>query len=99
MKSATEILLGAAFVLTPRENWVGKDKVGGYFCEVCAYTAICHCAAEIAPRSKAVALRSMLLAINQPHGCDGDIWVFNDTHTHLQVLAALYKAAELSEQS
>ena len=30
-----------------------------------------------------------------PHGT---IWDFNDTHTHAEVLAALYKAAELSEQ-
>lgn len=103
MKAATEILLSAAFVLTPEENLarraLARDGSGG---EVYTYSPeACRFCMSGAIIEAAIALRL------QPDGAwDALDKVgvsiapdFNDSHTHAEVLQALYRAAELSEQS
>ena len=106
MKPATEILLSAAFVLTPKENWTKG---------VCARDAKGREVNTDAPEARCFCVVGSFLATMDECGfgvedydaaCDtfsramgsycwaGDL---NDTHTHAEVLDAIYKAAELSE--
>lgn len=108
LKPATEILLAAAFVLTPEENWTtgtyARDVKGNRVspiidaaCQFCAAGAIeqsAHamglaCFMGAAFYAFETATTDSVMAAHQ----------FNDAHTHAEVLAALYRAAELSEQS
>lgn len=104
MKPATEILLSAAFALTPAENWTQ----GGF-----ARTAsrrwigmdLPHAACWCVEGALYQAKRTLGLTGNDSHAA----WIalsnavgtgpasFNDTHTHAEVLDALYRAAELAE--
>lgn len=102
MKRETEILLSAAFVLTPEENWTqfayGKTADG---------EEVWHTDARACRWCLDGALR---LAGNEEPAVDAArhaLWratghgaiAFNDNHTHGEVLDALYLAAEIAEAS
>lgn len=104
MKPATEILLSAAFVLTPPENWTqnymarNKRGDGRYYS---APDAVCWCVVG--------AMLSARRALDAPGydaaldfldmACGMNRVTFNNTHTHAEVLDALYRAAEIAEKS
>lgn len=97
MKPATEILLSAAFVLTPEENWFGKG-VNRQAGKICALLAIDDAAKVIDADAREAAFDAMDRAINKRVTDDRmSIIYFNDNHSHRQVLNRLYKAAELAE--
>ncbi len=103
MKPATEILLSAAFVLTPEENWLKgslartgdgvdvmpEDPRAVSFCLVGAFSAM-------GEKPGKYGAREYLLRVIG--GC-GLLSTFNNTHTHAEVLDALYRAAEIAEAS
>lgn len=111
MKPETEILLSAAFVLTPEENWCrfayATDEDGNEMtlaavtlanprvARMCVVAAIVAAGNDYSP---GYARRAHLLftkATGPSYSGEG----FNNTHTHAEVIDALYKAAELAEQS
>ena len=105
MKPATEILLSAAFALTPEENWtqhyLGRNA-DGCFVEPNATGAVSWCVlgALDAAGGRSEAIKPLHEAIGAPRhefGVMAAIAGFNNTHTHAEVLAALYKAAEIAE--
>lgn len=114
MKPATEILLSAAFVLTPVENWTTEvfarrasgqlsltlqdDDIACFCARGALYAAggMSH-ARHARPRAVITAETYLLRAAGlTDDDCFGS---WNNTHTHAEVLDALYKAAELSEES
>lgn len=107
MKPATEILLSAAFALTPKENWtqgvIARDESSERV--MLADPAACKfCAAgAIWAATDALGLRDSdaLIAVEYVEKVTGTLFFghWNDTHTHAEVLAALYKAAEIAEAS
>lgn len=107
MKRETEILLSAAFVLTPEKNWtrhyLARDQ-RGCFVEPTDARAVSWCllGALDAAGDRHCPARFLHEAIgNSEHWCGalGAIAYFNNTHTHAEVLDALYRAAEIAEAS
>lgn len=99
MRPATEILLSAAFVLTPPENfWRRGMPHNGW--SVCAFVALCAAGEELYPGNHEARWEAIghAAAITKQEGC-ATVIRFNDSHTHAEVLDALYRAAELSESS
>lgn len=107
MKPATEILLSAAFVLTPEENWTqgaAARTSRGWIVHTTHPDASCFCMVG-AVRESAVALGYNLSGCSDAmaavqrvikSGAWGD---WNDRNTHRGVLRVIYKAAKLSEES
>lgn len=105
MKPATEILLSAAFALTPPENWgtgwVATTDHGEirsvHEPDAARWCVIGACmAAAVALGHGSVSTESIKSLIGKACGCR-DVADFNDTHTHAEVLDALYRAAEIAE--
>jgi hypothetical protein len=100
MKPATEILLSAAFVLTPEENWWGRGRVHKDG-QSCVYVAISEVRrAMYGDKDGYDALDAAIEKLRKviaPH----PMFEWNDSRkrTHAEVLDALYRAAELSEAS
>lgn len=105
MKPATEILLSAAFVLTPKENRTTHarartddgDEVSPLNPHAtcwCMFGAVQAVAAWPGYDSREVC--HVMDAIAAVLGTPA-IGSWHDTHTHAEVLDALYRAAELSE--
>ncbi len=117
MKLATEVLLSAAFALTPPEHWnqgnQGADFNGRYVEPTsplavtwCALGGISAAVDALIPHEqqrdqvRRDAESAMVKVI--PYSAWGDeasIAEFNNHYSHAEVLDALYRAAELSEQS
>lgn len=99
MKPATEILLSAAFVLTPEENWTKGVYVR---CDIrtgapswCLIGALSRAAASV-PGVYETALLALQTAAGTPYLA---IWNDHPKRTHAEVLRALYQAAEIAEAS
>lgn len=99
MKPATEILLSAAFALTLPEHWTKRtlardargravDDDSEKACRWCLVGAI---------HQASLVLGDDRIARGDAYAALGRFGQWNDTHTHAEVLAALYKAAALSE--
>lgn len=105
MKPATEILLSAAFVLHPEENWTkghtGRTRsgrpVGWQSLDACKFCAAGAVFAATGQRNDVA--EKALSFLRSTVGIGIGIGEWNDTRTHAEVLAALYKAAELAESS
>lgn len=105
MKPATEILLSAAFVLTPPENWtqeeIARDAEGlrvldedPRACRWCFIGAIRQSAFTLGHKPVPHDIWDAIEAAGA-----GACGSWNDTHTHAEVLDALYRAAEIAESS
>jgi hypothetical protein len=106
VKPATEILLSAAFALTPEENWTqnaiarthdghGADCDAPHAASWCVVGALIEAkrvVRDVDGSSYSVARRALMTA------CGDDYIYFNNTRTHAEVLEALYKAAEIAEE-
>jgi hypothetical protein len=108
MKPAAEILWSAAFALTPEENWtrgwLAKTRHGNW-CKPNSNAAACWCitgACEAASCALGhssdqleIAKKMVERVVRDTPAC------FNDGYgrTHAEVLAALYAAAALAEES
>ncbi len=105
MKPATEILLSAAFALTPEENWtkgaLARDATGdGIYYTVgtaiswCVVGAACAAGRELKLPSEvadeALSYLDKVCGMNR-------VMFNNNVATHEQLLDAIYRAAELAE--
>ncbi len=110
MKPATEILLSAAFVLTPEENWTrmsfARDARGGplyhpdhpsaqSWCVIGAIAVAANCRWDDVPAQAPI----RLLGAAVGRGGAAAVADWNNRVTHAEVLDALYRAAEISEES
>ena len=104
MKPATEILLSAAFALTPEENWTqnalartrsgdSTDRSTPYAVSWCVVGAIGEAQDALGVRAWTDVGRALTAA------CGGDYVTFNNTRTHAELVEAIYKAAEISEEA
>jgi len=112
MKPTTEILLSAAFALTPPENWnqgrLGLDRDGVYV-EPTSRLAVSWCALGAIDAAggnrkelTTIAAVSALANVIPRDADEGARWAvarFNNTHAHAEVLDALYRAAEIAESA
>lgn len=96
MKPATEILLSAAFVLTPKENWCQRkyETPGGRMCMATAVNKTAHALGF--GYCGVMNARDYVYRVIGPLVSMVD---FNDANgrTHAEVLDALYRAAEIAE--
>lgn len=113
MKPATEILLSTAFALTPEENWttraMARDRNGYDLFSQYSEFAVSWCvvaamdlsvdALGLMPNRKDA--EDALIAAVEADPSTGRFALaeFNNTHTHAEVLDALYRAAALAESA
>jgi hypothetical protein len=105
MNPATEILLSAAFALTPEENWtkeaLGRTATGAPVWES-DEDAVCWCllgAFQLVRKDSGMDDTAYYDAKDYfEKACGQGLVNFNNTHTHAEVLDALYRAAEIAEE-